>query len=96
LRWSRSVFDLPKLKEQLSALEEKSLDPNLWNDRATAQKILKEKSALNQKLEKFHFIENKLRDLTEYFELASEEKDQSLIAEVNSEAQSLKKNFRSI
>jgi peptide chain release factor 2 len=70
------------MQEKLDELNEKIEDPNLWNDKNLAQKILKEKSILAEKLQRFFAIENSLKDNKEYFALAQNEGEDELIADI--------------
>ena len=71
---------------------EKSEDPNLWNDNQKAQKILKEKSLIEDKLTQLLNIENSLKDSAEYFELATTEGDNQLLDEIEKNLKDLKKS----
>ncbi len=66
-------------------------DPALWDNKAEAQKILKEKAILEGKLNQFHVIENGLKDNSEYFALASAEGDLQLVNDIEKNLISLKK-----
>lgn len=68
----------------------KSEDPELWNNKAEAQKTLKEKSVLEEKLQKFFFVENGLKDNREYFELAKMEADAQLTSDIEKKLLELK------
>lgn len=57
-----------------------------------AQKILKEKSLLQEKLDKFLAIENGLKDNKEYFKLAENEGDNEMILDITKNLDSLKKS----
>ena len=35
-----SLFDIPKLEEELNNLEKETIDPEFWNDQKNSQKIL--------------------------------------------------------
>lgn len=59
-----------------------SQDPNLWDDNDKAQKILKEKSAIQDKTDGVKEIENLLADNVEFYKMAKEEKDEDSINEV--------------
>ncbi len=72
-------------------LNRKSEDPELWNNRLDAQKILKEKSIVESKLNQFLAIKNGLKDNREYFDLAKLEGDAHLIADTEKNLISLKK-----
>lgn len=89
--WSRSVFDPEALATQLADLIKKAEDPELWNDNASAQKTLKEKSIIEQKLQHFNDLQTRLQDARQYFQLAKEEKDEQLIAEIKSDLEELEK-----
>lgn len=67
------------MQAKLDALNKKSEDPDLWNNKSEAQKILKEKSLLEETLGQFLAIENGLKDNREYFDLAKTENDSQLL-----------------
>ncbi len=87
----RGVFEPEKLKERLAELNKKSEDPELWNNNQEAQKTLKEKSLLEDKLNQVFAIENGLKDNREYFDLAKAEADVQLISDIEKNLISLKK-----
>lgn len=87
----RGVFDPEKLKEKLTGLNQKSEDPELWNNQQEAQKILKEKSLLEEKLNQVLLIENGLKDNREYFDLAKAEDDSQLLSDIEKNLIELKK-----
>lgn len=62
----------------------------MWNDNASAQKTLKEKSIIEQKLQHFNDLQTRLQDAKEYFELAKAENDQQVILEIKSDLKDLK------
>lgn len=62
----------------------------MWNDKIAAQKIFKEKSIIETKLNQFIKIEKSLKDSQEYFELASQEDDPSLFDEIEKNLINLK------
>ncbi len=87
----RGVFEPEKLSERLVELSKKSEDPELWNDNQKAQKILKEKSVIEDQLNQFLTIEKTLNDNREYFILAKAEDDARLISDIEKNLISLKK-----
>jgi peptide chain release factor 2 len=91
LIWLGDVFDYEKLSADLKELIAKSEDNNLWDNQQQAQKILTDKSLLENKLQKFDFICNSLNDNLEYFELAKTENDQQLLADIYQNLVNLKK-----
>ncbi len=87
----RGVFDIEKLQENLAALEAKSQDPELWNNKAEAQKILKEKSLIEEKVSQFLAIKNGIKDNRDYFDLAKLEADAQMISDIEKNLAALKK-----
>lgn len=85
------VFEPNKLQEKLDTLIKKSEDPKLWDNQQEAQKILREKSLIEEKLTQFFIIENNLKDNREYFNLAKIENDLQLISDIEKTLGDLKK-----
>ena len=78
----RGAFDPRKLRIQLDELNKIAEDPTLWNNKDKAQKILKEKSLIEEKLSKFNNLKNSLSDNLSYLELAEIENDSQLLNDV--------------
>ena len=87
----RGAFDPKKLQSQLDELNKIAEDPTLWDNKEKAQKILKEKSLVEEKLNKFNNFKNLLNDNLSYLELAEIENDSQLLNDVESNLNSLKK-----
>jgi peptide chain release factor 2 len=87
----RGAFDPRKLQSQLGELNKIAEDPTLWDNKEKAQKILKEKSLIEEKLSKFNNLKNLLSDNLSYLELAEIENDSQLLNDVESNLNSLKK-----
>ena len=79
------------MQEKLIDLNKKSEDPALWEKQIEAQKILKEKSIVEEKLERFFSVQNGLKDNREYFILAKSEADSQLLSDIEKNLLSLKK-----
>ncbi len=86
------VFDYNQLAKDLGQIATKCQEPNLWDDPKGAEKLLKEKSILENKLQRFDLIKNSLNDNLEYFELAKSEDDQNLLSDIKKNLVSLKEN----
>ncbi len=86
------VFDYHQLVNDLGQIAAKCQEPNLWDDPKGAEKLLKEKSILENKLQRFDLIKNALNDNLEYFELAKSEDDQNLLTDIKKNLLSLKEN----
>jgi len=64
----------------------------LWQDKNNAQKLLKEKSLISEKLEKFTNLKNQLKDNSELYQLAFSENDHDLIDDIFKNLSALKKS----
>jgi len=64
----------------------------LWQDKNNAQKLLKEKSLISEKLEKFTNLKNQLKDNSELYQLTILENDQSLVDDIFKNLSALKKS----
>ena len=71
-----------------------SQDANLWNNPEQAQKLMSEKTNLEENIENFQSMEKKLSDSMELAELAEAEGDESVLDEVSSQLEELKKQTK--
>jgi peptide chain release factor 2 len=72
--------------EEFDALIE---DPNLWNDPAKAQKLMKERQALMDAIAAYKLIDGGLRDNVELIELGEAEGDAEVVAEAEAALKAL-------
>lgn len=79
------------MQKKLADLSKKVEDPSLWEKQNEAQKILKEKSVIEDQLQQFLAIEKTLNDNREYFILAKSEADLQLLNDIEKNLLSLKK-----
>ena len=63
--------------------------PDLWNDPAKAQKLMRERQALLDSVSTYRMIESGLRDNVELIELGEAEGDQEIVAEAEAALRSL-------
>ncbi|WP_342269850.1 peptide chain release factor 2 [Rickettsia endosymbiont of Orchestes rusci] len=82
-------FDVETSTARLAELEELAAKPELWNDRAGGQKLLKEKSILEEKLNSFHKLKADLNDALEFEELAGIENDPVTLNQIEKDLQKL-------
>ncbi len=87
----RGAFDPRKLQFQLDELNKIAEEPTLWDNKEKAQKILKEKSIIEEKINKFNNLKNLLSDNLSYLELAEIENDSQLLNDVENNLNLLKK-----
>jgi peptide chain release factor 2 len=79
------VFDFHDKEKQLEELTEKSKDPDLWEDPANAQQVMKQIASTREEVENLQAIKQRTKDA---IELASLE-DESLHGELEREAKVL-------
>ena len=77
-----AALDLEGARREVEELEEKTGDPNFWNDVAASQKVLQRTKQLKNKLENHARLVSQWEDLTTLVEMAMEEEDGSLLPEV--------------
>ena len=71
-----------------------SQDANLWNNPEQAQKLMSEKTNLEENIENFQSMEKKLSDSMELAELAEAEGDENVLDEVSAQLEELKKQTK--
>ena len=74
-------LDWPTANARLKELNAKSEDPNLWNDAAEAQKLMRERQSLEKSVSAINGIETELADAVEMIDLAGEEGDDEVLGE---------------
>jgi len=79
---SGGVFDSARLRNRLEVLEVESSSPDLWNDPEQAQKLLREKSAVEREIGLYDGLQASLDDAEVLLELADEEDDDGTRLEV--------------
>ena len=73
--------------EELNALSE---DPNLWNDSDAAQKLMRERGALEDGISSYKKLEQDLEDALTLIELGEAEGDADIVAEAEASLQALR------
>ena len=82
------LFDTSKLEEELKDLEEKTMNPEFWNDTINSGEILKKINAVKNKIENFKKIKNNIQYIIELDELVYEE-----INKLDNGSELIKSNF---
>jgi peptide chain release factor 2 len=67
-----SIFDSPRLKTELAAVEEKVADPSVWADAAKSQPLMREKRRLEEQLGYDAELQRRSEDIGAYFDLFRE------------------------
>ena len=75
------IFDLGSLKKQLINLKAQSEVEGFWSDNEKARKVMVEISEIEQNIDLISDFENKIKEVNDYYLLASEENDQVIVSE---------------
>jgi peptide chain release factor 2 len=67
-----SIFDAPRLRSELAALETKLADPALWSNPALSQPLMRDRKRIESQLADDAELERRTGDIDAYFELAKE------------------------
>ena len=78
------VFEDANFSGRITDLEAKTAEIDFWNDTSRAEKILGEIKALKTRYEPWRDLRAEMEDLYTFFELSSEEKDESQSPEIES------------
>ena len=65
----------------LSELNSKAEDPNLWSDRENAEKLMRERTFLEESLSNYESLKKEFQETLEIINLAQEDNDNSLLKE---------------
>ncbi|MEP3233739.1 MAG: peptide chain release factor 2 [Hyphomicrobiales bacterium] len=77
----RRHLDWDSAVKRLAALNAKVEDPNLWDDAANAQKVMRERQQLDDQMSSVSKVETDLNDAIELIELGEMEDDADVVAE---------------
>ena len=77
-------------KERIQDLDYQMAAPGFWDDPDKAQKVAQEANNLKSEVDTFTSLETKVDDLDTLWELAMEEKDDTLVSEMESELEGAK------
>ncbi|MBQ7186885.1 MAG: peptide chain release factor 2 [Ruminococcus sp.] len=83
------VFDIENSKERVEELHNKAAEPGFWDDLENSQKVLQETRTLEDRLEKYGKLTQSAEDIEVMLEMAAEENDESMIADIEAELESL-------
>ena len=72
-----SIFDAPRLREQMQRVEKEASDPNLWSNPEKSQTVMRERKRLEDMLSTETELGRRISDLDAYFELGREGEDVS-------------------
>ena len=86
-----TVLDLPKLKDELSDLEQMAAAPNLWEDQERAQAVTSRLSFVKGEIRKAEGLRQRVDDVSVMFELAEGEEDAEAQQDAERELEALRK-----
>ncbi|MHB0954404.1 MAG: peptide chain release factor 2 [Allorhizobium sp.] len=86
----RRHLDWDQAIRRLDWLNNKAEDPNLWNDAAEAQKLMRERQQLDDSINGVRALETQLNDNIELIELGEEEGDEGIVKEAEDALKALK------
>ncbi|MEQ9487708.1 MAG: peptide chain release factor 2 [Alphaproteobacteria bacterium] len=92
----RRHLDLDTARKRLAELNARVEDPDLWNDQAAAQKVMRERSSLESRLGGYDTLETGLNDNLELIEMGEEEGDNDIVAEAETALVNLKDTARKL
>src|SRR5206468_3325482 len=84
------IFDIDAARRRLDELNAQAEDPNLWNDNQRAQRVMQERTALEDQLTAIGRIEQELEDNVGMVELGEAEKDKAVVSDAEEALRRLK------
>jgi peptide chain release factor 2 len=87
---------LPGKKGQFEQLQNQMSQPGFWNNQESAQRVTSQLSALKSIIDPVEEVQKEIKDLSELYEMAAEEKDQDELAQLEQDVGSLAKRCNQI
>ena len=84
-----SALKIDALNEELRELDEKTSQPDFWNDTENSGKVLQRQKAVKSKIEKYDALVTKHEDTMVLCEMGIDENDESVVEEVQAELKAL-------
>ena len=91
-----SLFDIPKLEEELSNLEKETLKEDFWKDSKNSSKVLARIKSLKAKYSDFKDVESEISNLKEMTELVKLEPDEELEKDIVKNTKTLEKKVEKL
>ena len=91
-----AVLHIEDHKQRFTALEEKSLEPNFWDDNKKAKAILKEADSEKKWVERFRVTEKSLNDAKTFLQMLGEGEDAETRAELENSVKSVGKGIEQL
>ena len=78
----RSIFEKKNIYSKLEKHNKKMLDANFWQNKSNSKNIVKEKKLFEDLISSFQNSGEKLKDLDDLYQLATDENNQAIQDEV--------------
>jgi peptide chain release factor 2 len=80
---SGGLFDIDRKREDISELESRIAQPGFWDDNDAAQRVLKERTAMEKIVDAWDRLNRQADDIQVLIELGTEAQDEATLAEVH-------------
>ncbi len=88
------ALDMDALKKQVQELEHQATAPDFWDDMERAQKIMQTEAHLKDQIEQYENLSSSLEDCQTMLELAQEEDDDELFADLKQSLDEIDENLQ--
>lgn len=88
-----TVFDVDNLKVEIEKKREEALNPDIYTNPALASKVNKDLKVMSDKVEGLDALQKRVQDMSDYIEMCELEGEESLVADINSGLETLKKDI---
>ena len=89
----KDALHIDRVSDQISELENRTTEPDFWNDAAKAQELTQTLGKLKKKVENYNNLVAEREDLLALCELANEEEDKDSLAELTENVAIFKEDF---
>lgn len=89
-------FDPDKIKISIEKLEKESFSEGFWNNRETSEKVMGKLNKLKKRLNPWENLISQFHDMYELFQIAKEEKDESLTADIKKSLQVMTEKYEQL
>jgi peptide chain release factor 2 len=80
------IFDVTEKEKEIEKLEQATTGPGFWDDQMAAKAHMRRLATLKEEVETWHTLHRRATDALELMEMASQEQDEVMAAELGSDA----------
>ena len=88
-----NLFDIAQIENELKELEEKTSNPDFWNDSKNSNIILSKIKSLKSKSSEYRRLENEIKNLIELTELVNLEPDNEMASDILKNSSKINKDL---